>query len=332
MSEKIFIKAPQMGESITEGIVLSVNKKVGDFVEQNAVLFELETEKVTIEVVSSVSGVVSEILVKIDQVIKVGINMASITPSQNNIIKTTEHKIEKQDKIISTPFVSPSAQKIANDNNIKLENIVGTGKRGGILKEDVLFVDSNIKIEHDDELINFSDTRIKIIQETYNYHSFAKENIDVTKIISFEQNEYLSILIKAISMAVRKNPVLNALIFNDKILFKKNINIELNTFDNVRIVSFADEKTPQQISNADDNEESTLSLFYAPNILFVVPNITKNQSIAISVCRATTCHNSSYVNVCVSFDSRAVNIFDISNFCEEIKKNIENPYLMLFDK
>ena len=63
-----------------------------------------------------------------------------------------------------------------------------------------------------------------------------------------------------------------------------------------------------------------------------VPNISKNQSVAISICRSTSCHSSSYVNICVSFDNRAVNIFDISNFCSEIKKNIENPYLMLFDK
>ena len=60
----IELKVPTLGESVTEATVGTWFKKVGDNVAVDEMICELETDKVTIEVPSTISGVVSKIIVK----------------------------------------------------------------------------------------------------------------------------------------------------------------------------------------------------------------------------------------------------------------------------
>ena len=71
-SQVVEFKLPELGENITSGDLLNVMVKVGDKVEVNQAVVELETDKATIEVPSSIAGVVKSVLVKPGTKIKVG--------------------------------------------------------------------------------------------------------------------------------------------------------------------------------------------------------------------------------------------------------------------
>lgn len=69
---KFEIKMPKLGESITEGTIVSLSVKVGDMVEEDQILFEVTTAKVNAEVPSPVAGKVVEILYKEEDTVDVG--------------------------------------------------------------------------------------------------------------------------------------------------------------------------------------------------------------------------------------------------------------------
>jgi pyruvate dehydrogenase E2 component (dihydrolipoamide acetyltransferase) len=71
-SQIVEFKLPELGENISAGDLLSVLVKVGDTVEVNQAVLELETDKATIEVPSTIAGVVKSVLVKPGTKIKVG--------------------------------------------------------------------------------------------------------------------------------------------------------------------------------------------------------------------------------------------------------------------
>src|SRR3954470_19149690 len=65
-------KLPELGENITAGDVMRVLVKPGDTIAKDQAILELETDKATIEVPSSIAGVVKDVQVKPGQKIKVG--------------------------------------------------------------------------------------------------------------------------------------------------------------------------------------------------------------------------------------------------------------------
>ena len=324
MSDKIVIKVPQMGESITEGTVLLVNKKIGDFVENGGLLFELETEKVTVEVVSTVSGTVSEIFVKLDQIVKVGANMVSIEPS-NQVITVPQIK---QEIVVTKPSISisPSAQKIASDNNINLSQISGSGKRGGILKEDVLF-DKPVITSDEDDVVEFSNDRKIAIAKAYTgaIQTTIIEKICVNKIESENIDEYLVLFLKAINMSLNEFSMLNALVFDDKVVFKKQIDMAINglVIKDIDLLSCAQIKEQMYLKNID---VATINVIHEPKIFMLIPKIVDNQALSVAICR----NQDSVVNVIATFDARVINNSDAVEFLLCVKKFIENPQLMMF--
>ena len=77
MSEKILV--PELGESITEATVSKWLKKVGDSVEVDEAIVELETDKVNLEVPSPLSGILSEINSKDGDTVEVGAVLGSVS-------------------------------------------------------------------------------------------------------------------------------------------------------------------------------------------------------------------------------------------------------------
>lgn len=72
------IKMPKLGESITEGTIISWSVKVGDKVNEDDVLFEVNTAKVSAEIPSPVAGKVLKLLANEGDTIAVGIVVALI--------------------------------------------------------------------------------------------------------------------------------------------------------------------------------------------------------------------------------------------------------------
>ena len=88
MSEKILV--PTLGESITEATVSKWLKKIGETVEADEAIVELETDKVNLEVPSPISGTLSEISFKDGDTVEVGAVLGSISEEEVEIEKLTE--------------------------------------------------------------------------------------------------------------------------------------------------------------------------------------------------------------------------------------------------
>lgn len=156
--ETIDVLMPKMGESVMEGTIIKWNKKVGDKVEKDEILFEISTDKVDTEVPAAEEGILSEILVKEQETVEVDTVVAKITTSGglvkqpinreilekpsvaeklNAETKVTKEKIE----IPADRFYSPLVMNIANTENVsyeELKTIPGTGAGGRLTKKDLL--------------------------------------------------------------------------------------------------------------------------------------------------------------------------------------------------
>ena len=114
MSEKILV--PVLGESITEATVSKWLKKVGDQVEVDEAIVELETDKVNLEVPSPLSGTLSEINSKDGDTVEVGAVLGSVLDGKLKIEKNESSKQE-----ISDDTISEGSEKEENTNVINLD-------------------------------------------------------------------------------------------------------------------------------------------------------------------------------------------------------------------
>jgi 2-oxoglutarate dehydrogenase E2 component (dihydrolipoamide succinyltransferase) len=106
------IKVPPVGESVTEVTVATWNKKEGDFVNQDEILCELESDKATFEFPSEASGVL-HIIAQIGETLPIGAVLCSIEPAANGNGQSTPAKPAES---ISTPS--------NNTNNTPVEKTV----------------------------------------------------------------------------------------------------------------------------------------------------------------------------------------------------------------
>ncbi len=98
MSEKILV--PELGESITEATVSKWLKKVGDPVEVDEAIVELETDKVNLEVPSPISGILSEMNSKEGDTVEVGAVLGSVSNEKSNIEKKLSSKQDIKIEVI----------------------------------------------------------------------------------------------------------------------------------------------------------------------------------------------------------------------------------------
>ena len=134
----IELKVPTLGESVTEATVGTWFKKAGDNVAVDEMICELETDKVTIEVPSTIDGVVSKIIVKegetveLDAILAIleeGVAAAADKNEMSNN-KTGEKNIAEETKSVKN---APSAEKIMKEKNIDPSSLKGSGREGRIM-------------------------------------------------------------------------------------------------------------------------------------------------------------------------------------------------------
>lgn len=157
---KFELKLPKMGESVAEATITNWLKKVGDPIEADEAVLEIATDKVDSEVPSEVSGVLSEILFQVNDVVQVGQTIAYIETEGGVVVdapkeETTAANIDLAEKAVdaaketaapadfsgSDKFYSPLVKNIAKEEGIslqELESISGTGKEGRVTKTDIL--------------------------------------------------------------------------------------------------------------------------------------------------------------------------------------------------
>lgn len=145
------IRVPTLGESVSEATVGTWFKKVGDAIKADEPILELETDKVTIEVPAPTAGTLSEIVAQAGETVGLGALLGQIAEGAGAAAAPAEKKPElaaasAAADIGAAPDAAlsmrpaPSAAKLIAENNLSADQIDGSGKRGQILKGDVLSV------------------------------------------------------------------------------------------------------------------------------------------------------------------------------------------------
>ena len=137
----IEIKAPQFPESVADGTIATWYKKAGETVKRDELIVDIETDKVVLEVVAPADGVLADVIKGEGDVVLSQEVIAII--SEGEAAAATEPA-----PVAATPaapaadadaeqILSPAARKLAKENHIDVSTLVGTGKGGRIMKEDV---------------------------------------------------------------------------------------------------------------------------------------------------------------------------------------------------
>ncbi|PGL72383.1 dihydrolipoamide acetyltransferase family protein [Bacillus sp. AFS055030] len=157
------IKMPQLGESVTEGTISTWLVKVGDRVNKYDPLAEVMTDKVNAEVPSSFSGVIKELIAGEGETLAVGeiICTIEVEGASDEVAATTVEETKPVEKTapvapVQTPVAaapvqtiaktdesgkvrySPAVLRLAQENNLDLSLIPGTGNNGRVTRKDVL--------------------------------------------------------------------------------------------------------------------------------------------------------------------------------------------------
>ena len=144
------IRVPTLGESVSEATVGTWFKKVGDAIKADEPLCELETDKVTIEVPAPASGVLSEITANAGDTVEPGGLLGQIAEgAAAAAAPAAAEKVEKAAAAApaaeakpaagaSSMPPAPAAAKLLAENNIAADQVDGSGKRGQVLKGDVI--------------------------------------------------------------------------------------------------------------------------------------------------------------------------------------------------
>ncbi|MBY5712015.1 2-oxoglutarate dehydrogenase complex dihydrolipoyllysine-residue succinyltransferase [Rhizobium leguminosarum] len=168
------IRVPTLGESVSEATVGTWFKKVGDAIKADEPILELETDKVTIEVPAPASGTLSEIVVAAGETVGLGALLGQIAegaaaaaapaaaapaagpaaaapaagpaapasaqpaaaaPAQPAVAAAAASSSSAS---VSTMPPAPAASKMLAENNLSADQVDGSGKRGQVLKGDVI--------------------------------------------------------------------------------------------------------------------------------------------------------------------------------------------------
>jgi len=314
------ILVPSLGESITEATVSKWFKRVGESVDSDEPLVELETDKVNIEVPSPLSGTLTSIKVKEGDVAEVGALLGIVKDKQSSstvadkeenrqqekyvppitaekkninkkskkthlekqkplkLVDTVEERSEKEEPLIldnladseinnkdviieneiekkyvppkTKKNLSPAVRKIAEENQIDLSNLEGSGKDGRISKGDLLNLMGNYpqpstrRSSHGlEERVKMTRLRVTIAKRLKESQDTAAtlstfNEVDMQSITQMRQdykedfqNKYsvklgfMSFFVKSCVVALKNFPALNAEIEGNEIVYKNYYNI-----------------------------------------------------------------------------------------------------------
>jgi len=132
----IEIKVPELPESVADAVIANWYKKVGEPIDADEVLVDLETDKVILEVPTIKQGVVKEILFSVGDTVTAGQLLAVIDVS-SNLTQDSDKTVDNNNNKTSVAAMSPSVRKMIAENAVDETQITGSGKNGRILKQDV---------------------------------------------------------------------------------------------------------------------------------------------------------------------------------------------------
>jgi len=161
------IPMPEMGESVTEGIVLEWHVAEGDAVKEGDTIVEVSTDKVDAEVPAPMDGVITKLVAQVDDEVPVGAPLAEMEPGSGEgqgaggagPVSDTTSSPTGDDPASSPPTpdaskaagtnggggngsadvrATPLARRVADANGVDLASVSGSGPGAKVTKEDVL--------------------------------------------------------------------------------------------------------------------------------------------------------------------------------------------------
>ena len=304
------IEMPALSSTMRRGKVVKWYKREGDFVEKGETLFEVETDKVNVEVESLASGFLRKILLEEGIEVPTNTPIAIISDSMDEDISSLigakpsvsvspgEEEPEETELGISKPArveakerkiirVSPLARRIAEEEDIDIQAIEGTGPEGRITKQDVerAIADrsqtplgatkAEAEYEIQPEIEGYEDIELtkmrRVIAQRLQKskvtapHFYVDVTTDATAITRLKEDfekrseklagktTFNDVVIKIVSQALKEFPIVNASFLEDRIRVHRAINIGVAVAVDdglvVPVVRNADQKSISQISH-----------------------------------------------------------------------------------
>jgi 2-oxoglutarate dehydrogenase E2 component (dihydrolipoamide succinyltransferase) len=244
------IVVPPLGESISEATIAKITKKVGDAVKLDEMTIELETDKVSLEINSPAGGVISKLDVKEGDTVVVGqvigaIDDNGVAPTPAPAIKTETAEAKQS---VATSGLAPSVRRIAEEENLDLTGVKGSGKDGRITKGDALQMSAQthnviVNVDRKEDAVKMSKLRqtiAKRLKESQNTAAILTtfNEVDMTNVMSLRKDfqdtfqkkygiklGFMSFFIKACIVALKEIPAVNAEIRGDEIIYKNYADI-----------------------------------------------------------------------------------------------------------
>jgi len=244
---------PQLGETVSEGTVTTWHKKPGDKVKKDELLLEIATDKVEMEIPAPADGVVGALLVEPGTTVPVGTRLTVIDDGKGAPPPMPDASAESTTAVAAiataqpTPAagnakLSPVVRKLLAENNLKPEDVAGTGDGGRITREDVLTA-IDTKAQHQirapgqnaDERVPFTHRR-KVIAEhmvrslATSAHVVQAIEVDFAAIEVLRLQSklsYLPYIARALCLAIHAYPKVNATIEGETLVVHKRINLSI---------------------------------------------------------------------------------------------------------
>jgi len=221
--KKMDVLVPILGESVVEATVSKWIKKQGEFVEVDEPIVELETDKVTLEVPASISGILDNLAVSEGDTVEVGALLAMIVAGEKTeevkkpAVEKKEEKVHQQ-KVVSnineSKPVAPESKIIRSTQNENLEERVPMSRLRLAIARRLKEAQNTAAM-----LTTYNEVDMSALMEMRNNYqdSFEKKN--------GVRLGYMSFFVKAAIDALSQFPAVNAEIDGNDIIYKNYYNI-----------------------------------------------------------------------------------------------------------
>ena len=310
----IVVTMPRLSDTMEEGTVASWLKKVGDAVEEGDILAEIETDKATMEFESFNEGTLLFVGLNEGESANVDDLLAIIGPAGTDVsaiaanFSTSSAKTEVKSKlsepvnpvvkeIVKTEtsavgdavsvvhpnsserlHISPLARKMASDKGISLNQLVGTGENGRIIKRDIENFNPSFSENISTDKVKFVPTGQEDFEEIKNSqmrktiakrlgeskftapHYYLNVEFDMDNAIAFRSQyntapdtkiSFNDIIVKACALALREHPQVNSQWFTDRMKLNNHVHVGVAVAVEdglvVPVVRFANEQSLPQI-------------------------------------------------------------------------------------
>ncbi|WP_313802354.1 dihydrolipoamide acetyltransferase family protein [Cytobacillus sp.] len=288
------VKLHDIGEGMTEAEINCFLVKPGDIVQADDPLLEVQTDKMTAEIPSPRAGIIREFKVEPGQTVPIGTTLLLLNEMDEEMNRNNQKQTSHSTKGERDPFAfaekkssskrvlaSPFTRKIARENGINIEKVVGSGPSGRITDEDIYQLISALQETavaptinstvaptntSKNETIPFRGRRKQIAKKMVNSvytipHCTHFEEVDVTSLLQFcselkKRNQNISItafFIKALSICLKEYPIFNAILEEEneviRVLHEHHIGIAIDAEDGlmVPVIQNVEKKSIQSI-------------------------------------------------------------------------------------